>query len=106
MSVVDFVIKDAAVGDKKWMGVVTTLGSTESVRSRLVSIEETVGVCRLLGGVASLSGRIVPPTNRPIRSRSMIFGMTDVMKNGVAFVKADRPKSTSKGWGYIWREKR
>lgn len=108
VSMLGFVV-DAGVA---WTGVVTTFGSTgsrEYVRSRLVSIAETVGVCtepRLLGGVAPPSGGPFPPTSRPIRSRSMIVGVACMRKKGVAFVKLVRPKSNeqkcaSKVGGYI-----
>jgi hypothetical protein len=65
------------------------LVSTKDVRSRLVSMEETVGVCgkvRVLGDSASGG---FPPTNRPIRSRSSIGRI----KSGLAIVKVDRPMS-------------
>ena len=85
----DFVASDAAIEVKEWIGVVTPLVLTEDAWSGLVSIEETVWMCGVLGGVVPSPGRTFPPTNTPIRSRSLIVGMK---KKGVAFVKPDRQK--------------
>lgn len=79
--------------------MVTTPDSTDDVRRLLGTGEETSGVCcgsRVLGGASPLSVGTPPPTSRPIRSRSLIAGMIDAWKTGLALVNAERLANNEK----------